>query len=361
MACFTAAARADLGARGDIRCSRMTHKASARRISIRTTCLDRSRGDDQMGSTQRAMTTTARSWTTPAALSFVQQPKRTELIEQWHQRCSALGLTRVERPDFAPLMRSDLALARERNQRLFTHAAPVMEMLFEQIVDTDSMIVLADAEGTILHSVGDDRFLERAGKVALAPGVNWAEHSKGTNAIGTALFEETPTVVHGGEHFIHANSFLTCSSAPIFDPRGKMFGVLDVTGDQRAYHQHTMGLVRMSARMIENQWLSDDYGGHVRLHFHTRAEFIGTLMEGIIAVGADGRILGANRSALDQLDMSSAALRMQSVTALFGTPVPALFAHFSTPLPAPMSLCLANGRQFYVTVRLEGVARSSVS
>ena len=192
-----------------------------------------------MVDTHRALTTTA-TWTPPAGQPVAPQPTRTELIEQWHQRCSALGLTRIERPDFEPLMRSDLTVARERNQRLFTHAAPVMEMLFEQIVDTESMIVLADVTGTILHSVGDDKFLQRADKVALTPGVNWAEHSKGTNAIGTALFEEAPTVVHGGEHFIHANHFLTCSAAPIFDPRGNMLGVLDVTGDQRSYHQHTM-------------------------------------------------------------------------------------------------------------------------
>src|SRR4051794_20718974 len=149
----------------------------------------------------------AKSWTTPAAQLVTQHPARTEKIQEWHQRCSALGLTRIERPDFEPLLRTDLVVARERNQRLFTHAAPVMEMLFEQIVDTESMIVLADVSGTILHSVGDDRFLQRADKVALTPGVNWAEHSKGTNAIGTALFEEAPTVVHGGEHFIHANNF----------------------------------------------------------------------------------------------------------------------------------------------------------
>jgi sigma-54 dependent transcriptional regulator, acetoin dehydrogenase operon transcriptional activator AcoR len=234
-------------------------------------------------------------------------------------------------------------------------------MLFEQIVDTESMIVLADAQGTVLHSIGDHRFLDRAGKVALAPGVSWAEHSKGTNAIGTALVEEVPTVVHGGEHFMHANSFLTCSAAPIFDPRGNMLGVLDVTGDQRFYHQHTMGLVRMSARMIENQWLSDDFGNRLRLHFHSRVEFIGTLLEGIIVVGAEGRILGANRSALDQLDMSSAALRMQTLTSLFGTTPSAMFDHFRAPLPTPLCLCLANGRQFHVDARFNGAARPVIA
>ena len=127
---------------------------------------------------------------------------RDGLIERAHQRSEALGLTRGERRDFDPLVRSDLAVARERNRRLCLHAAPVMHLLFEQIVNTQSMIVLTDAQGTILHSVGDDDFLQRAQKVALAPGENWAEHSKGTNAIGTALFEEAPTLVHANEHYM---------------------------------------------------------------------------------------------------------------------------------------------------------------
>jgi len=296
-------------------------------------------------------------WTTPTAQS-ADTPARAEFIEQSHLRCTALGLTRVERPDFEPMIRGDLTVARERNQRLLTHAAPVMEMLFEQIVNTESMIVLTDAQGTILHSIGDDEFLARAGKVALAPGVNWAEQSKGTNAIGTALVEERPTLVHAGEHFIHANSFLTCSAAPIVDPRGNMLGVLDVTGDQHSYHQHTMGLVRMSARMIENHWLSEDYGNRLRLHFHLRPEFIGTLLEGIIVVGGDGRILGANRSALDQLDISVAALRMHTLTSLFETTIGAVIDHFRAPIPLPMRLTLSNGRQFHASARFNGPLRS---
>jgi len=285
---------------------------------------------------------------------------RNALIEQSHQRCSALGLKRIERPDFEPLIRSDLTLARDRNNRLSTHAAPVMELLAEQIVNTESMIVLTDANGTILHTVGDDDFLERAGKVALAPGVSWAEHSKGTNAIGTTLFEETPTLVHASEHFMHANNFLTCSAAPIFDPRGNILGVLDVTGDHRSYHQHTMGLVRMSARMIENHWLTDDFKHRMRLHFHHRVEFIGTLLEGIVVVGMDGKLLGANRSALDQLNISGAALRMQSLTSLFGTSVPAVIDHFRAPLAVPMTLALADGRQFYAQGRFSHASLHTV-
>ena len=287
----------------------------------------------------------------PIAASLKLGPDHLEAIDQSHERCVALGVSRIERPDHSPLGRSDLALARERNLRLHDHAAPVMEMLYDQIINTDSMVVLCDASGTIIHSIGDDDFLARASKVALEPGVNWSEHTKGTNAIGTALIEEVPTLVHADEHYMHANHFLTCSAAPILDPRGNILGVLDVTGDRGSFHQHTMALVKMSARMIENHWLTDDYRNVMRLHFHSRVEFIGTLMEGILAISADGKIVGANRGALEQLGLSGAALRMNSLTTLLGTTVNALVDRFRSPLATPMPVHLNGGRQFHIHAR----------
>ncbi|MBB1161594.1 sigma-54-dependent Fis family transcriptional regulator [Aquariibacter albus] len=287
----------------------------------------------------------------PIAASLALDGSHLHSIEESHQRCAALGLRRIESPDYSPLGRSDLRLVRERNQRLYVHAAPIMELLFEQIVRTQSLVLLTDAQGTILHSIGDDEFVDRASRVALQPGVNWSECAKGTNAIGTALIDESPTLVHADEHFMHANHFLTCSAAPILDPRGNILGVLDVSSDYHGYHQHTMALVKMSARMIENHWLNEDFRHAMRLHFHSRPEFIGTLMEGIVAVGRDGKILGANRSALDLLQMSGAAVRMHSVTSLFGTPVGAVVDAFRSPVAGPLRLLLPNGQPVHVQAR----------
>ncbi len=297
----------------------------------------------------------------PIASGLKLGPDHVDTIDQSHERCAALGVSRIERPDHNPLGRSDLAVVRDRNLRLHDHAAPVMEMLYEQIVNTESMVVLCDATGTIIHSIGDDDFLARASKVALQPGVNWSESTKGTNAIGTALIEEVPTLVHADEHYMHANHFLTCSAAPILDPRGNILGVLDVTGDHRSFHQHTMALVKMSARMIENHWLTDDYRNVMRLHFHSRVEFIGTLMEGILAVAADGKLVGANRGALEQLGLSGAALRMHSLTTLFGTTVGALVDRFRSPLATPMPVQLNGGRQFHIHARFNWPVWASLS
>ena len=74
-----------------------------------------------------------------------------DTINRSHDRCAALGLSRIERPDLGLLGRADLEIARSRNLRLHQHAAPVMELLYDQIVNTHSMVVLTDATGTIVH------------------------------------------------------------------------------------------------------------------------------------------------------------------------------------------------------------------
>ncbi len=289
----------------------------------------------------------------PIASALPLSSAHVALIDDSHDRCASQGLSRFESPDLSTTSLSELAILRERNQRLYAHAAPVMEMLFEQIEQTQSMVLLCDATGTVLHAIGDDDFLSRANKVALALGANWSESSKGTNAVGTALIAEQPTLVHADEHFVHANHFLTCSASPIFDPRGNVLGALDVSGDHRSYHQHTMALVKMSARMIENHWLSDDYRHVMRLHFHRRVEFIGTLKEGILAVTPDGRIAGANHSALDLLGHSGAGLRMQSLHAVLGVTVSRLVDHFRSPLAAPFVVHGADGQIFHLLARFD--------
>lgn len=267
----------------------------------------------------------------------------TPCIQKAHERSEGFGLVTGARPDYDVLPASELALKVEQNRILCAHAMPVMETLREQIVNTESMVVLTDAQGLILHSIGDDDFLARAEKVALRPGAQWSEDRQGTNAIGTALAERSPTVVHGDQHFLAANHFLTCSSVPILDPYGDLIGVLDVTGDYRSYHQHTMALAKMSVQMIENHLFSSTFRETLQIAFHSRPEFLGTLMEGIAAFTGDGRFLSANRSAQFQLGMPLAALRAHTLSSLFGMTSAELVDRVRTSRDAILSLSLHNG------------------
>ena len=281
----------------------------------------------------------------PASRPFeiAQGPGHQQSIEQSHQRCRAMGLTENAIPELNPISAPGARQVREQHQRLFEHATPVMEMLCEQILFTKSIVALADAQGNTLQVVGDAGFLERVQQVALSPGVNWAESTKGTNAVGTALFTETPTLVHADEHFLAANRFLTCSASPIFDHAGQIMGVLDVSGHQLSYHPHTLAMVAMSARMIENHWFSDKFRHGLRLHFHSRPEMLGTMREAMVALSPDGSLLGANRSALEQLGLNVPALRALGLEAVFGTTVSAIADHCRHHADEPMRLYPQHG------------------
>ncbi|MET3135356.1 transcriptional regulator of acetoin/glycerol metabolism [Oxalobacteraceae bacterium GrIS 1.11] len=276
----------------------------------------------------------------------------TASIETAHQRSAAYGLRPTAETDFAPAGRSALSLLIEQNRVLHTHAVPAMETLYQQIINTHNMVILTDANGVIVHSLGDDDFLEKANRVALKPGVAWSEESKGTNAIGTAIADKAPTLVHADQHFLAANHFLTCSAAPISDHKGNVIGVLDVSGDQRSFHQHTMALVRMSTLMIENQLFSAAFEDAITLHFHTRSEFIGTLMEGIASFNPAGRFLSANKMGLFHLGLSLSALQSHTFSSLFGLPVSALFEHYRTAAPGLLKLCMHNGVRVYGKAQL---------
>jgi len=275
-----------------------------------------------------------------------------ELIRRSHERSERFGLSVSLQPDYGVLRAPDLALKLDQNRVLCSHAFPVMETLYEQIVNTHSMIVLTDADGLILHSLGDDDFLRRADKVALRAGALWSEQQQGTNAIGTAIAECQATTVHGGQHYLRANQFLACSSVPILDPFGNLLGVLDVTGDCRSHHRHTMALAKMSGQMIENHLFSSTFTEALRIHFHSRSEFIGTLMEGIAAFGADGRFLSANRSAQFQLGMPLAALHAHTLSSLFNLGSGELIDRLrGNPLARQtFSLCLHSGVNVFANV-----------
>ena len=112
--------------------------------------------------------------------------------------------------------------------------------------------------------------------------------------------------IHGAEHYLERNGFLTCAAAPIVSATGELLGVLDISGDQRSRHPHTLGLVNTAARMIENRLVLAACQRRIRLHLHAHPEGIGTVAEGIVALSDDGWIVGANRQGLALLGLVAA-------------------------------------------------------
>ena len=250
------------------------------------------------------------------------------IIRSW-QRSAERGIG-MERGETRCIPRYDLMQRRDKNHTLLIRSQPVMENLYHEICGTSSMVLLADREGIVLHSIGDPNFVDQAQKVYLKPGGIWSESVNGTNAIGTALEEQQPVHVHSSEHFIDKNRFLSCSATPIFDPRGAVLGALDVSGDYRGHQQHTMALVRLSAQIIENQMFAPEFPDDIVICFHVKPEFVGTLYEGIAVFSPQGDLIAANRSALLQFGLDRFRMTGHCFASLFRLSLPKLLeqTHF---------------------------------
>jgi transcriptional regulator of acetoin/glycerol metabolism len=199
----------------------------------------------------------------------------------------------------------ELATRREAVGDLIACAKLEMTTLYQQLADPELAVVLVDADGVIVHQVSSVPFAEAVAVDGFRMGALWSEREAGTNGMGTCIAERDCIAVCQHEHFYTRYTSLTCTAAPIFNDRGEIAGVLDVTSRSKLLQQHSLVLVGMSRQMIENRLLSARFRHVNMIQFHSRPEFVGTLHGGKLAVDDDGTILAANRSAAFQLGCRS--------------------------------------------------------
>lgn len=192
----------------------------------------------------------------------------------------------------------------EKRKNLLVEAAdPVMETLYQCVRGTDFVVVLIDADGYILKSIGDLKALRRAENLSFGPGSNWSEMSVGTNAIGTSLALGRPIKVTGPEHYNDGHHSWMCAASVIRDPNGKVIGCLDLSGPRSNEKFNSLGIVSASIRNIEERLRMEQ--AHYSLlranRFMNNA--INTVSEGVISVTSEGMINGVNRAAARLLGM----------------------------------------------------------
>jgi hypothetical protein len=128
------------------------------------------------------------------------------------------------------------------------------EAVLNELLDDEGqqVVLVCDADGTLLWIDGDERMLDAAMEVHLQRGARWSEAAAGTNAMGTALALDHALQVFSAEHFATPVHGWTCSAAPLHDPAtGALLGVLDLSGPLETAHPHSLALVRAAARMVE--------------------------------------------------------------------------------------------------------------
>ncbi|MEY2633207.1 MAG: hypothetical protein RIR00_1861 [Pseudomonadota bacterium] len=271
------------------------------------------------------------------------------IARSW-DRCQRFGLDHHEVRTADALDRVALKTEQQRNHLLLSQGRPILEYVYEQIRASGSMVVLADANGLLLETVGDPDFVDRADRVALAAGASWDENQRGTNAIGTALVEEGAVAILGGEHYLRHNGFLTCCACPVFGPDGRLLGVLDISGDYRSYQRHTLGLVRLSAGILERRLFEKVHARDVLLSFHPNADYLGSPREGLAAVSADGQVLAVSRNGLEMLGIRRFDAVCRDFSMVFEANLSSLIDRSRVDPHEPLELSV-NGRQLFARLR----------
>nr|WP_255726303.1 sigma-54-dependent Fis family transcriptional regulator [Microvirga sp. ACRRW] len=244
------------------------------------------------------------------------------ILRSWN-RCAALGLEGRANSLPEPLTSHEFAASAEEAELFRRLCRPEIEALYADAQATDSIVILTNAQGLVLDTLGSLGFAQRAARVALMPGVPWSEQNVGTNAIGTALAESCPIEVRGAEHYLECNRILSCSATPIIGPHGNVLGVLDLSGPADVHHAHALGLVRLAAEQIEHRFFEHGFEHADIVRFHTDPAMLGTPREGIL-VFEDGRLKAANRQGLHFVGRTFDALGRTTWDDLFQNGVAAL-------------------------------------
>ncbi|WP_346095322.1 GAF domain-containing protein [Streptomyces olivaceiscleroticus] len=183
-------------------------------------------------------------------------PPRAVVSHSW-SRMLQFGLT-ADRVNQRVVFAADEVARRRYDSPLHDVVDRIAEM-FNATSDAATMLlVVADADGTILWRAGAPAVRRRADALEFTEGADWTEAKVGTNAIGTALAEATPVELLAGEHFEQGQHPWYCSAAPIHDPRtGEVLGVIDVSGPALSLHPAVGVLVEAAARLAEAElWRS---------------------------------------------------------------------------------------------------------
>ncbi|WP_020419377.1 GAF domain-containing protein [Amycolatopsis sp. ATCC 39116] len=176
---------------------------------------------------------------------------RPVISESWQRSLAA----HIDPDDFRPpIVYAPDEVADVRDAHPLHAVLPTLRELLGSIADESRhVMIVTDAEGTILWREGPANLCSQADPVGLCEGTGWSERAIGTNAMGTALAVDAPVQIYSAEHLVKTYHGWTCAAAPIHDPdTGDLLGAIDVSGLLDTLHPATVSLVNATAQLAES-------------------------------------------------------------------------------------------------------------
>src|SRR5699024_193002 len=96
----------------------------------------------------------------------------------------------------------ELRQQKEKGEKILRRVHPTIEQLAHSLKSSNSVVVISNPSGILLHSMGDPAFLKDTEKIYLKDGACWSEQVRGTNSAGTVAMEQKPLAVIGKDHYL---------------------------------------------------------------------------------------------------------------------------------------------------------------
>lgn len=268
------------------------------------------------------------------------------IIKESWQRCRQAGLGHSSAPIIEQQSHQLVALAQDEHSGLITTTQQKVLPFYDSLLaNSNCLITLANTQGHVLNSWGEQRFFSQRQPHVFENGVSWQESLIGTNAIGTALETGSIVQVFHDEHFLTSNRFMTGSAAPIFDAQRTMTGVLSISSDAYMPTAHTLGMVKLMSQAIENQLITSHFQQqHFMLWFNSSPENIDSQWSSILVFDGSGTVISANRRAEVVLGQDLALVNLHQ---LFDIQLDKLLSH---PAYTPVSITSHTGHRFFAII-----------
>lgn len=227
---------------------------------------------------------------------------RDAVVEQSWRRCvEQYGLDPAKPSPAHIVTETRLREHREQSERLIAIARSGLEALFRQIAGQKYVLLLADAKGVTVDYFGDPKFEEELRRAGLYLGSDWSEELAGTCGVGSCIVTKEAITIHQSDHFDLTHTPLSCTAAPIYDTRGNLTAVLDISllrsPQPKISQSLALNLVTASVRRIEMANLMAMNRGEWVLRFSTSPEFLDVDPEAAVALDGSGRIIGMTHGA----------------------------------------------------------------
>lgn len=239
-----------------------------------------------------------------AILSYAEDDLRTgtlpgELIGRSWKRCIQQYGLDPSRPRSARIVTHQTLREHQDSVDEFLNVARAgVEQLYGMVAQLGYVLLLTDHRGITVQYLGNKHSDRRLRQAGLYLGADWSEQYAGTCAVGTCIEEHEALTCHRVDHFDATHIELTCTSAPIRDPSGKLLAVLDISALDSPHARHSqtfaLNLTQLYARMIEDAYFLRRYRNQVIFRCDASREFVQVNGQYLFAIDEQGRVEASN-------------------------------------------------------------------